>query len=103
MNELVLAPCLPPLLLELTRHLHPKQLLLKNGRILVRRSQKNKAILQLLYHTTSTKYLNFLLWSPWWRLEDIEPDQEQDETEAQMMCRLSIFPMSICENVVEED
>ena len=81
----------------------PQAMLLKNGRILVRRSQKNKAILQLLYHTTSSKYLNFLLWSPWWRLEDIEPDQEQDETEAQMMSRLSIFPMSICENVVEED
>ena len=81
----------------------PQAMMLKNGRIMVRRSLENKAILQLLYHTTSTKYLSYLLWTPWRQLEDIEPDQEQEETEAQMMSRLSIFPMSVCEYVEEED
>ena len=81
----------------------PQAMMLKNGRILVRRSHQNKAILQLLYHTTTSKYLSFLLWSPWWHLEDIKPNQEQDETEDQMMSRLSIFPMSMCEDVEEED
>ena len=96
-----LGPLSTTLVAGTERTVAPQAMLLKNGRILVRR--KNKAILQLRYHTTTTKYLSFLLWSPWWRLENIEPDQEPDETEAQMMSRLSIFPMSICENVVEED
>ena len=81
----------------------PQAMMLKNGRIMVRRSNENKAVLQLLYHTTSSKYLNYLLWSPWRQLEEIEPDQEQEETEAQMKSRLSIFPMSVCEDVAEEE
>ena len=43
----------------------PQAMMLKNGRILARRSNENRAVLQLLYHTTSTKYLSYLLWSPW--------------------------------------
>ena len=81
----------------------PQVMMLKNGRIMVRRNSENKAVLHLLYHTTSSKYLNFLLWSSWTHLEDIDPDQEQEETEAQMMSRLSIFPLSVCEDVAEED
>ena len=81
----------------------PQAMLLKNGRIMAKRNHEDKAILRLIYHTTSNKYLNFLLWSPWRQLECIDPDQEEEETEAQMISRLSIFPLSVGEDVAEED
>ena len=70
---------------------------------MAKRNHEDKAILRLICHTTSNKYLNFLLWSPWRQLECIDPDQEEEETEAQMISRLSIFPLSVGEDVAEED
>lgn len=72
----------------------PQIMLLTNERIAVRRSQGIRAAPHLLYHGTTSKYSNCLLWTPWQHLEEVKPQQEEEETEDQRKTRLAIFPMS---------
>ena len=72
----------------------PHRMQLTNESIVVRRSQGKRAVPHLLYHGTTSKYSNVLLWTSWQRLEEVEPHQEEEETEDQKNTRLSIFPMS---------
>ena len=72
----------------------PQRMQLTNERMVVRRSQGKRAIPHLLYHGTTSKYSNCLLWTPWQHLEEVEPHQEEEETDNQKNIRLSIFPMS---------
>ena len=72
----------------------PQRMQLTNERMVVRRSQGKRAIPHLLYHGTTSKYSNCLLWTPWQHLEEVEPHQEEEETDNQKKTRLSIFPMS---------
>lgn len=81
----------------------PQAMMMENGRIMVRRSQGSKAVIQLLRHGTSSKYANCLLWNPWQYLEEIGAGQEDEETEAQKETRLSIFPMSVFPYLEEDD
>ena len=73
----------------------PKAMMMKNGRIMIRRSQETKAVINLLHHGTSSKYANCFLWSTWQHLEDIATVQNEEETAAQKETRLSIYPMSV--------
>ena len=72
----------------------PQIMLLTNERIAVRRSQGIRAAPLLLYHGTTSKYSNCLLWTAWQHLEEVKPEQEEEETEDQKKIRLTIFPMS---------
>ena len=72
----------------------PQIMLLTNERIAVRRSQGIRAAPHLLYHGTTNKYSNCLLWTAWQHLEEVKPQQEEEETEDQKKMRLTIFPMS---------
>ena len=72
----------------------PQMMLLTNERIAVRRSQGIRAAPHLLYHGKTSKYSNCLLWTPWQHLEEVKPQQEEEETEDQRKTRLAIFPMS---------
>ena len=83
--------------------LAPQAMMMKNGRIMAKRNNDSKAVIHLLHHGTTSKYVNCLLWSPWQQLEDIATDQEEEETDAQKNTRLSIFPMSVFPCVEEEN
>ena len=72
----------------------PQIMLLTNERIVVRRSRGTRAAPHLLYHGTTSKYSNCLLWTSWQHLEEVTPEQEEQETEDQRKKRLAIFPMS---------
>ena len=63
----------------------------------------SEAVIRLLHHGTTSKYVNCLLWSPWQQLENIATNQEEEETDDQKKTRLSIFPMSVFPCVEEED
>ena len=71
----------------------PQIMLLTNERIAVRRNQGIRAAPHLLYHGTTSKYSNCLLWTSWQHLEEVKPQQEEEETEEQKKIRLAIFPM----------
>ena len=81
----------------------PQAMMMANGRIMAKRSNDSKAVIHLLQHGTTSKYVNCLLWSPWQQLEDIATDQEEEETVDQKRTRLSIYPMSVFPCVEEED
>ena len=81
----------------------PQAMMLKNGRIMLRRSNETKAVINLLHHGTTSSYANFLLWSPWQHLEEIATTQDEEETQTQKETRLSIFPMSVFPYVGEGD
>ena len=78
-------------------------MMMENGRIMVRRPQETKAIVQLLHNGTTSKYANCLLWTPWKILEDIQPIQDEEETDDQKKARLSIFPLSVFPCIEEDD
>ena len=77
------------------RTLAPQAMMMKNGRVMLRRSQETRAVINLLHHGTTSAYTNFLLWSTWQRLEEIGTTQDEEETPAQKETRLSIYPMSM--------
>ena len=81
----------------------PEAMMMENGRIMVKRTHENKAVVRLLHHGATSKYANCLLWSPWQHLEDIATNQEEQETESQKRTRLSIYPMSVFHFVEEDD
>ena len=45
--------------------LAPQAMMMTNGRIMAKRSNGSKAVIHLLVHGTTSKYVNCLLWSPW--------------------------------------
>ena len=98
-----LGPCSTDLVAGTERTLAPQAMMMKNGRIMVKRSQETRAVINLLYCGTTSKYANCLLWSPWQYLEGIATGQEDEETEAQKATRLSIFPMSVFPYVTEDE
>ena len=81
----------------------PQTMLLTNERIVVRRSQGIRAVPHLLYHGTTSKYSNCLLWTPWQSLEQVKPQQDEEETDDQKNRRLSTFPMSKFPSSQEDD
>ena len=81
----------------------PQTMLLTNERIVVRRSQGIRAIPHLLYYGITSKYSNCLLWTPWQHLEEVEPHQDEEETDDQKNRRLSIYPMSKFPSSEEDD
>ena len=83
--------------------LAPQAMMMANGRIMAKRNTDNKAVIHLLNHGTTSKYVNCLLWSPWQQLENIATEQEEAETDDQKKTRLSIFPMSVFPCIEEED
>ena len=82
--------------------LAPQAMMMANGRIMAKRNNDSKAVIHLLLHGTTSKYVNCLLWSPWQQLEDIATNQEEEETDDQKKTRLTIYPMSVFP-CVEED
>ena len=82
--------------------LAPQAMVMTNGRIMAKRND-SEAVIRLLHHGTTSKYVNCLLWSPWQQLENIATNQEEEETDDQKKTRLSIFPMSVFPCVEEED
>ena len=83
--------------------LAPQAMMMANGRIMAKRNNDSKAVIHLLLHGTTSKYVNCLLWSPWQQLEDIATNQEEEETDDQKNTRLAIYPMSVFPCVEEED
>ena len=102
-DETGLGPDSNSLVVGTERTMAPWAMMLKNGKILIRRSQETRAAINLLHHGTNSNYSNCLLWSPWQHLEDIATIQDEEETEAQKETRLSIFPMSVFPYVGEDD
>ena len=98
-----LGPCSTNLVAGTERTMTPQAMMMKNGRVMVKRPQEARAVINLLYYGTTSKYANCLLWSPWQYLEGIAAGQEDEETEAQKATRLSIFPMSVFPYVREDD
>ena len=71
----------------------PMTFMLKNGKIMKRR-QDGTAVPQLLHSGTTSKHSNQLLWTAWDKLEDVNGDQDEDETDDQKRIRLQVFPFS---------
>ena len=98
-----LGPCSTNLVAGTERTMAPQAMMMKNGRVMVKRPQEARAVINLLYYGTTSKYANCLLWSPWQHLEGIAAEQEEEETGAQKATRLSIFPMSVFPYLREDD
>ena len=81
----------------------PQAMMMKNGKIMIRRSQETRAVINLLHHGITNKYANCFLWSTWQHLEEIAPTQDEEETAAQKEVRLSIYPMSVFPYLREDD
>ena len=84
----------------------PQSIMLKNGKIMVRRSKGAGVVPRLINSGAVNKYTNTLLFSPWRELETIRVRQEELETEAQKKTRLDVFPKSmfpVCGDYPPED
>ena len=79
----------------------PQTMMLRNGGIVKKRDKK--AALNLLAGGTTNKFSSMLLWSPWNKLEEVNGEQGEDETEEQKQTRLSVFPKSIFPVQMNED
>ena len=73
----------------------PRSMMLRNGKVMVKRSKGAEAVPRLLPNEVLSKYSSILLWNPWRELESIRVNQEEMETAQQRQTRLDLFPLSV--------
>ena len=77
-----------------TKETAPQSIRLKNGKLMKRREDVN-AVPNLLYSGLKSKHMNQLMWSTWQKLEEVNGEQDENETQDQKKIRLELFPFSV--------